>query len=149
MDPRYIVLDEPTSSLDPAGKGKVFAMMTALKSRGITIIHATHAMEEAAIADRLVVMDKGRIVADGAPSSIFSRVEWLKDLGLAPPPIAEILWRLRGKGVAIDPGVFTMEEAVEALHGLTGRSDGRVSAAQAGASRPLRTGPPIETGTHE
>jgi biotin transport system ATP-binding protein/energy-coupling factor transport system ATP-binding protein len=118
MDPRYIVLDEPTSHLDPAAKSKVLAMMTGLKSRGITIIHATHAMEDAASADRVVVMDKGRIVADGDPAAIFSRVEWLKDLGLAPPPIAELLWRLRARGVMIEPGVFTMEEAVEALHGL-------------------------------
>jgi biotin transport system ATP-binding protein/energy-coupling factor transport system ATP-binding protein len=127
MDPRYTVLDEPTSSLDPAARSKVLAMMTGLKLRGITIIHATHTMEDAASADRVVVMDKGRIVADGAPSSIFGRVEWLKDLGLAPPPIAELLWRLRERGVAIEPGAFTIEEAAEALAQLSGSSDGCVA----------------------
>lgn len=125
MDPRYIVLDEPTSSLDPAGKRKVLAMMAGLKSKGITIIHATHAMNEAAAADRVVVMDKGRIVADGAPYSIFSRVEWLNDLGLAPPPIAELIWRLRKEGVAIESGAFTMEEAVKGLVQLMVPAGGR------------------------
>ena len=125
MEPRYIVLDEPTSSLDPAGKSKVLAMISDLKHNGITIIHATHAMSEAASADRVVVMDKGRIVAEGAPSEIFDRVEWLKDLGLAPPPMAELLQRLRKAGVAIESRAFTMEETVEALTRLMGLAGSR------------------------
>lgn len=118
MEPRYIVLDEPTSSLDPAGKKRVLSMMDELKSKGIGIIHATHSMEEAAWADRVIVMDEGRIVADAAPSAVFSRVEWLGEMGLAPPPIAELLWRLREKGAVIDPEAFTMEAAVRAIISL-------------------------------
>ena len=102
MDPRYVVLDEPTSSLDPASRARVLAMVRGLKERGITMIHVTHHMEEVAGADRVIVMDKGRIVADDTPSAIFGRVEWLKSLGLAPPLVAELVWLLRQRGVDID-----------------------------------------------
>jgi biotin transport system ATP-binding protein/energy-coupling factor transport system ATP-binding protein len=121
MEPRYVVLDEPTSSLDPASRTRVLAMVRGLKEGGITIIHVTHHMEEVARADRVIVMDKGRIAADGTPSAIFGRVEWLKSLGLAPPPVAEMVWLLRQRGVDIGSSVFTLEEAVEAISVLGGR----------------------------
>lgn len=118
MGPRYICLDEPTSALDPAGRKRVLAMIADLKTQGMTIIQVTHAMEEAASADRVVVMDGGRIVADGRPSEVFGRVRWLRELGLAPPPVSELLWRLAERGVPIVPGACTIDEAVEALMGL-------------------------------
>ena len=148
MEPLYILLDEPTSSLDPAARRRVLAMIWGLKSKGIAIVHATHAMEEAAWADRVVVMDKGGILADDAPSTIFRRVEWLRGLGLAPPPIAELLWRLAARGVAIEPGAFSMEEAVEALAGIAGRPRGPGSLrGQAAAPGAAVSG--IEAGSHE
>ncbi len=127
MDPRYVVLDEPTSSLDPASRARVLAMVRGLKERGITMIHVTHHMEEVAGADRVIVMDKGRIVADDTPSAIFGRVEWLKSLGLAPPLVAELVWLLRQRGVDIDSSALTLEEAVEAISplGRPGHNDAR------------------------
>ncbi len=132
MGPRYVVLDEPTSSLDPASRSRVLAMARELKDQGIAIIHVTHHMEEVAWADRVVVMDKGRIVADDTPSSIFSRVEWLKMLGLAPPAVAELLWRLRLRGADIGSDVLTLEEAVEAISALGGLSRGNQDRAEKG-----------------
>jgi biotin transport system ATP-binding protein len=125
MEPRYIALDEPTSSLDPAARIRVLAMMKELKSRGIAVIHATHMMEEAAWADRVVVMDKGRIVGDGPPSEIFDRVAWLREMGLAPPPLSELLWRLREAGVAVGAHGVTVDQAAEALLRLVNRKPGR------------------------
>ena len=121
MGPKYIVMDEPTSSLDPAARERVHGVIRSLKSRGIAIVQATHAMEEAAAVDRIVVMDKGRVAADNTPSKIFCLVEWLKSLGLAPPPIAELLWRLRARGFDIRPDAFTVEEAAQALAEIAGR----------------------------
>ena len=102
-------------------------MARELKDRGITIIHVTHHMEEVAWADRVIVMDKGRIVADDTPSAIFGRVEWLKSLGLAPPVVAELVWLLRQRGVDINSSALTLEEAVEAISplGRPGHNDAR------------------------
>ena len=124
MDPRYLVLDEPLSSLDHASRTRVLDLVKALKEKGITVVHVTHDMEEVVWADRVVVMDKGRIVADDAPSGVFSRVEWLKTLGLAPPYPAELAWRLRCKGADIGAHVLTMEQAVNAICALGGRQGG-------------------------
>ena len=122
MDPRYVVLDEPTSSLDPASRTMVLAMVRGLKERGIAVIHVTHHMEEVAGADRVIVMDKGRIEADDTPSALFGRVEWLKSLGLAPPPAAELAWRLRQAGLHVPSSILTLEEAAEAVSALAGCS---------------------------
>ena len=120
MGPRYVVLDEPTSSLDPASRTKVLALVRDLKEKGVTIIHVTHHMDEVARADRVVVMDRGRIVTDDTPSRVFCRVEWLKALGLTPPAMAELVWRLRQRGISIGSDIFTLDEAVEAVSSLAG-----------------------------
>jgi energy-coupling factor transporter ATPase len=115
MTPRYVILDEPTSSLDPASKEKVLSIVRTLNHRGIAIIHITHTLADVISADRVVAMDKGRVVAEGPPSDIFYRIEWLKSLGLAPPPIVELMWRLRkdrDNGGAL---VLTMDEAVREI----------------------------------
>lgn len=144
MEPRYVALDEPTSSLDPAARNRVLAMIGTLKSRGIAVIHATHVMEEAALADRVVVMDKGRIAGDGAPSEIFRRIAWLREMGLSPPPIAELLWRLREAGMDVGAGALTMDQAVEALvrlqPGRAARRDAARAAAGAGQENGTNTG---------
>jgi len=118
MDPHYVVLDEPTSSLDPASGARVLAMVRGLKERGITIIHVTHHMEEVIGAGRIIVMDKGRIVADDTPSAVFGRAEWLKSLGLAPPQMAELAWLLRRRGVDIGTPLHTLEETADAISAL-------------------------------
>ena len=115
MDPKIIVLDEPTSSLDPAGKKNVLALLQKLKGQGIGIIHVTHNMDEAAIADRVLMMDGGKLIADGSPDDILSRVEWLKKLGLAPPKVTELMWRLQQVGEDVGSNIFTIEDAVNEI----------------------------------
>ncbi|HWP98000.1 MAG TPA: energy-coupling factor transporter ATPase [Syntrophomonadaceae bacterium] len=121
MDPAMIVLDEPTSSLDPAGKQKVLALLKKLKSQGIGIIHVTHSMDEAAIADRVLVMDRGELVADGTPGEILSRVDWLKSLGLAPPKLTELLWELHLGGEDVATDIFALDDAVQEITSLLAR----------------------------
>jgi biotin transport system ATP-binding protein len=124
MEPQFIVLDEPTSSLDPDGKKKVLALLKDLNAQGIGIIHVTHSMEEAALADRVLVMDKGQLIADGSAADILSRVEWLKSLGLAPPPITELFWHLQQGGEELSSSIFTVEAAVQELSTLLRRLRG-------------------------
>jgi biotin transport system ATP-binding protein/energy-coupling factor transport system ATP-binding protein len=118
MDPQMIVLDEPTSSLDPAGKKNVLALLQKLQGQGIGIIHITHSMDEAALADRVLVMDQGELIADGSPFDILSRVEWLKSLDLAPPLLTELMWRLQQMGEDVDSNVFAVEDAVNEISTL-------------------------------
>jgi len=124
LEPKLIVLDEPTASLDPDGTNKVLALLQDLKSRGIGIVHVTQNMEEAALADRVLVMDRGEIIADGRASEILSRVEWLKSLGLAPPRITELLWHLKMEGEELAADIFTVEAAVQELRVLLHRLRG-------------------------
>lgn len=116
MDPAYIILDEATSSLDPGGKEKVLAILHRLQSRGISIIHVTHNMEEALRADRVILMDRAQIVGDGAPRDILINGERLKALGLAPPLMVELMERLRPAGHEIDKSVLTVEEAAAEIN---------------------------------
>lgn len=115
MTPRYVILDEPTASLDPVSREKVLSIVTALNKNGIGIIHITHTMDEVTTADRIIVMDKGEILADETPSDIFCRIEWLKSLGLAPPRITELMCRLGLGRNDSGSAVLTMEEAVARL----------------------------------
>lgn len=121
MEPKLIVLDEPTASLDPDGKMKVLTLLQTLNRQGMGIIHVTHSMEEAALADRVLVMDRGELIADGSPSDILSQVEWLKSLGLAPPHITELMWQLQLGGEDVDTSIFTIDAAVEELTALLAR----------------------------
>lgn len=118
MEPQIIVLDEPTASLDPDGKKKMLALLKDLNDQGIGIIHVTHSMAQAALADRVLVMDQGEIIADGRAAEILSRVEWLKSMGLAPPPITELIWHLQQGGEELASDVFTVEAAVKELSAL-------------------------------
>jgi ABC-type cobalt transport system, ATPase component len=111
MNPKYIVLDEPLSSLDPAGKDCVLKLLQNLHVQGIGIIHVTHSMEEAAQAERVLVMDQGELVADGSRDDILNRVEWLNALGLAPPPITALLWELRQLGENVNSHIYTVQQA--------------------------------------
>lgn len=122
MDPKYIVLDEPTSSLDPAGKKMVLELLNRLVVEGISIINVTHDMDEAALADRILVMNNGRLVADGVPDDILSRIEWLKALGLAPPRVAELMWHLQQRGIDLKIGMYSVDAAVDLLFEIINRA---------------------------
>lgn len=121
MEPKMIVLDEPTSSLDPEGKKTVLALLQKLKCQGISIIHITHSMDEAAIADRVLVINQGELIADGSAGEILSRVEWLKSLGLAAPRITELMWQLQQGGEDVATGIFTIDAAYEEINALLAR----------------------------
>ena len=123
MKPRCIVLDEPTAMLDPVGRREVIETVMRLnRQEGITIVLITHYMEEAALADRVVVMEKGRAVMDGVPQDIFSRVERMRELRLDAPQATELIYCLNKKGFGFNPGVLTIDEAGEELlkHGFKG-----------------------------
>ena len=99
MEPKCIVLDEPTAMLDPRGRREVMDTITRLnREKGITVVLITHHMDEAAKAQRVVVMHKGKVAADGAPADVFAKVELLHELGLAAPESVELCWELNKEG---------------------------------------------------
>jgi biotin transport system ATP-binding protein/energy-coupling factor transport system ATP-binding protein len=118
MKPEYIVLDEPTSYLDPLGRKRVTRFIKELNTSGITIIHVTHNMDEAVSADMVIVMDKGQIIRYGKPKEIFAHPLWLKELGLELPIITELIWRLRDMGADIRTDIMTMDTACAELSSL-------------------------------
>ena len=119
MQPRCIVLDEPTAMLDPIGRADVLRTIKELnRTRGVTVVLITHHMDEAAQADRLIVMAKGRVVADGAPKEVFSRVEELKAVGLTVPHTTQLLWELRQEGCDVPLDALSDEECAQALYTL-------------------------------
>ena len=116
MKPKCIVLDEPTAMLDPNGRKEVIATARELnKKEGITILLITHYMEEVVGADRVVVMDEGKVVMDGTPREIFSRVDELKKLRLDVPAVTELADELGKLGVELPRGILTTDELMEAL----------------------------------
>ena len=116
MHPRCIVMDEPTAMLDPSGRADVIrAALTLNKGEGITIILITHYMEEAIQADRIFVMDRGRIAMQGSPREIFSRVEEMQELHLDVPQVTLLSHILRSRGVDIPEGILTSEELARAI----------------------------------
>ena len=116
MRPRCIVLDEPTAMLDPAGRREVIDTVKRLnKDEGITVILITHYMDEVISADKVFVMDKGRIVMHGTPREIFSQVEMLAGYGLDVPQAAKLAHELRKRGLDIPAGILTKDELVEAV----------------------------------
>ncbi len=111
-----IVLDEPTAMLDPSGRAEVMDTMLRLnKEEKITVIHITHYMEEAVKADRVIVVDHGRVVLQGTPREVFVQVDTLRSLGLDVPPMTELAYRLRQQGVDIPADILTVEEMAEEL----------------------------------
>ena len=116
MRPQCIVLDEPTAMLDPNGRREVLDAVEQLnKEKGITVILITHYMEEVVRADRVYVMDNGRVVMQGTPRSIFSQVDTLKSYRLDVPQITLLAYELRNAGLNIPEGILTRQELVEAL----------------------------------
>ena len=119
MQPRCIVLDEPTAMLDPIGRADVLRTIKTLnRERGVTVVLITHHMDEAAQADRLVVMAKGKVIADGTPKEVFQDVEGLKAVGLTVPDTTELLWQLRQDGLDLPLDALSDEECAQALYQL-------------------------------
>ncbi len=116
MHPKCIVLDEPTAMLDPKGRKEVIRAVRALNQvEGITVVLITHYMEEIIHADRVFVMDSGRIAMEGTPREIFSQVDKLKRLRLDVPQVTLLAHELQKQGVRLPDGILTVEELVEAL----------------------------------
>lgn len=116
MRPECIVLDEPTAMLDPKGRKEVLKTIRKLNADfGITIILITHYMEEAALADRIVVMDNGEIIMDGVPREVFSNVELMKKVGLDVPQVTELMYLLGKSGLPSDTHIIDEDECVSAL----------------------------------
>lgn len=116
MRPKCIILDEPTAMLDPSGRKEVLSTIHELNRREkVTVVLITHFMEEVIDADRVIVMDKGKIALQGNPREIFSQVEVLKSLGLDVPAVTELAYQLKIKGIPIKEDVLTINELVEEI----------------------------------
>lgn len=116
LEPACIVADEPTALLDPRSRGEMVALLGELnRARGLSVVHVTHLLEEAALADRVVVLDGGRIALEGTPAEVFADLDRLRALRLVVPPLAALGERLRALGIAIPPTALTPEHFVAAL----------------------------------
>ena len=116
MHPECIVMDEPTTLLDPMGRAEVMETILKLKAQeNMTVVLITHYMDEAALADRVVVMDDGKIVIDDVPKKVFSQVELLKSLGLDVPQVTEFMYELNKNGIDVDYDVLTVQECADRI----------------------------------
>ena len=123
MRPQCIVLDEATAMLDPIGRSEVLAAVEKLnREQGITVVLITHHMNEAEHADRVIVMNEGRVAMDGAPREVFAQVEKLKSIGLTVPDTVELLYELRGAGCDLPLTAITVDECADAIARCFGKS---------------------------
>ena len=113
MKPQCIVFDEPTAMLDPSGRADVMKIIKGLNREGITVVLITHFMEEAAEADRVVIMDRGRITMDGTPQEIFAQPEKIRQINLDVPVAVEVADRLRKSGADVPKNIVSTEELIE------------------------------------
>lgn len=119
MKPECIILDEATAMLDPIGRKEVIKVLKKLnKEENITVIHITHHMDEAALANRLIIIDNGEIVLDGTPQEVFSNVEKVKSLGLDVPQVTDLIYTLKKQGYNIEKLPLTVEDAFEIINKL-------------------------------
>ena len=123
MRPQCIVLDEATAMLDPIGRSEVISTIERLnRDEGITVVLITHHMYEAEHADRVIVMNEGRVAMDGAPREVFAQVEKLKSIGLTVPDTVELLYELRGAGCDLPLTAITVDECADAIARCFGKS---------------------------
>ena len=123
MRPQCIVLDEATAMLDPIGRSEVISTIERLnRDEGITVVLITHHMNEAKHADRVIVMNEGRVAMDGAPREVFAQVEKLKSIGLTVPDTVELLYELRGAGCDLPLTAITVDECADAIARCFGKS---------------------------
>ena len=117
MEPKCVVLDEPTAMLDPKGRREVMETVLRLnREKGITVVLITHHMDEAAMAQRVVVLHKGKVAADGKPEAVFSQVELLHNIGLAAPDTVELCYELNKLGFSLPLDRLNAEECAQALY---------------------------------
>ena len=123
MRPQCIVLEEATAMLDPIGRSEVISTIERLnRDEGITVVLITHHMNEAEHADRVIVMNEGRVAMDGAPREVFAQVEKLKSIGLTVPDTVELLYELRGAGCDLPLTAITVDECADAIARCFGKS---------------------------
>ena len=116
MKPKCIIFDEPTAMLDPSGRKEVLNNIKEINEKyGITIILITHYMDEAAQADRVIVMDGGKAILEGKPREVFSNVKEMKEIGLDVPQVTELCYELKNSGINIDTNILNVDEMVDAL----------------------------------
>jgi len=116
MKPKCIIFDEPTAMLDPSGRREVLKNIKEINERyGITIVLITHYMDEAAQADRVIVMDGGKVILEGKPREVFSNVKEMKEIGLDVPQVTELCYELKNSGINIDTNILNVDEMVDAL----------------------------------
>jgi energy-coupling factor transport system ATP-binding protein len=117
MEPKVLILDEPTAGLDPKGRDDILSKIVELyKEYNMTIILVSHSMEDVAkVANRIVVMDKGKCILDGTPQKIFKEIEILESVGLAVPQVTYLIRELRNKGFDVSEDIFTIEKAKQEL----------------------------------
>ena len=124
MKPAYVVLDEPTSYLDPAGRERVLNVLWDLRQEGISVIHVTHSMDEIVDADRVVVMSGGTVLRDGTPREVFREADVLRAIGLATPQVTDLMGRLLAQGCEVRPDVLSVDEAFREISALLGAGTG-------------------------
>ncbi|HIS75386.1 MAG TPA: energy-coupling factor transporter ATPase [Candidatus Merdivicinus excrementipullorum] len=125
MRPRCIVLDEPTAMLDPQGRREVMKTIRQLnRDFGTTVVLITHYMDEAAVSDRVVIIDSGNVLKDGTPKEVFQEVELLKSVGLDVPQVTELIYELRKEGVNLPQDILTEDECYEAIKSLFTKEGG-------------------------
>lgn len=124
MRPKHIVLDEPTSSLDPAARHRIRALLKRLHRQGSSIIHITHDAAEIAAADKVIVMNRGEVLLDGKPGEVFGQPAALKALGMEVPQVTELMWRLSQMGLDVRTDILTVEAASAEIARLLGKSIG-------------------------
>jgi energy-coupling factor transport system ATP-binding protein len=136
MRPKILILDEPTAGLDPRGRNDILGRIASLhRDHGLTVVLVSHSMEDVArLAQRLLVMHRGRLWLEGSPETVFSRAEELKAVGLAVPAAAELMQRLRARGWSVREDVFTPEGAVAEIRAVLQRT-GTKAGAGGGAGR--------------
>lgn len=126
MKPECIILDEATAMLDPAGRKEVMQVLKSLnKKNNITIIHITHHMDEVTEADRVLVVDKGRVIMDGIPSDVFSNVNEIKHMGLDVPQITELLYELNNRGFNLPVNIIDIDKAYDIILNIINDKDSK------------------------
>lgn len=116
MRPKCIIFDEPTAMLDPSGRKEVIKTIKEVNKKfGITIILITHYMDEAAQADRIIVMDSGKVTMEGIPRKVFSNVKKMKEIGLDVPQVTELAYELKNNGIDISTEILNIDEMVNAI----------------------------------
>lgn len=125
MEPRVLVLDEPCAGLDPRGREEILSLIRALHAEaGTTIVMVSHSMDDvASLAERVIVMNQGRVAMDGTPREVFSQGEALRAIGLDVPQAVELADRLRERGIAVPQGLYRPEELAAFVRGLAGKGD--------------------------